>query len=350
MSSKTMTIHDQANTLADQLAEAEAVLAARQTELTDTLDQLSTITRAWETGDDSHTADDLARTQAEHTRIEALANAATLKVERLRSSQINLDLALAQAMTPIVSKMLKGRVPVEVNAGKAPQTAVGRKVPKVVLTQAKAATNRGGGLSGEFELTYLRDDLMTPFPFRDLEDFALTQQAGIEVKFPRIGNGVGSQGETLDWAKVRVGWAFSDKPVIVNDPTTETVKDWGRDLAGVLAQCVAAVAEPVHYLGEATDRSTGSVLAATILSSTVAKGQRTTEVSVELLIDPRRADYNPEILMKDTLDQVPGSAARGLGHCTEAQTRVGLYSGLAHGHSTNRRVVYIIAKFVSAMM
>lgn len=348
MSTKTINIEDQANTLAIQLTEAEALAASRQTELAHITTALNAITRAWNTGDDTHTAADLTHAQAEHARLEALADAATVKVERLRNSQINLDLAVAHAMAPVIKKITKYRVPVTVRAGRPPQNTDGHPIPQIVLTQAAPPTNRDGSLSGEIELTYLRDDLMSPFPLRDLEDFAQAHQTGLEVRTQRIGNGSGPSGATMDWAKIGIGWAFPETPVITDDPTAATVKNWARDLGYALAYTVKAIEEPVHYLGEPVDRSTSSVLTSSLTSTTVTKGGRTTKVTADLLISPRRNDYSPELLMKDVLDAIAGSAARGLGRCTEAQTRIGLYSGLAFGNSTNRRVVYVTATYVSA--
>jgi len=345
---KTTTIEAQAKDLVNDLTEAETLLAARQTELAHTTTELASITRAWDAGDDTHTADDLVRAQAEHTRIESLTNAATTKVERLRDSQINLDLDVAHALSTLVRDVLKDRVPVEVRAGRTPQTVAAQNVPLAVLTQAKASTNQAGMLSGEVELAYLRDDMWTPFPIRELESLAERQRVGIEVRSQRIGNGTGNHGETLDWVKIGVGWIFAERPTIVEDPTDETVKEWARDLASSLAYTVRAVEEPVHYLGEAVDRSTGGVLAASIVSTSLTKDERTTKVVAELLISPRRSDYSPERLMSDALGGVAGSAARGLGRCTGAKTKVGLYSGLAYGRSTDRRVVSVTATFVSA--
>jgi len=340
---RTKSVEDTAAELSSQLAAAEATLQARGQEVDECAQAVKDIEAEWASGDDSTSADDYEGAKAVLTRAQALLEGARVQVSRLRRQQINLDLRVADALVRVVEQGLKGRVPVEVRAGR--QVPLEGDVPRVVLTQQEPTIDVGGIVRGEVELYYLRDDLHSPFPVAELESAAEANGFTIQVTRQQFGRVESRNGLSRDDLLIKVARAFAHTPTIEETPDDEVAKEWGSSLAKGLAYRVARNDEPVRYFSEATPDSTGYCRTAKVTSCSVVDNIRTTVVEAEISVRPHLRDLDPGRILTQELERQIGLSHRGLGRMTELSHRMGSHGTSERAQWVDVRVIRLTSTF-----
>ncbi|MEV7199393.1 hypothetical protein [Streptomyces griseoluteus] len=209
--------------LAEEAAEAKALISTREEEHEDAQDRLSGILGAFKRGDDTHTAADLAEVRAAVERAALLAEGQKAKANRLAKDAPNIDKSLSVLVAEAVAKVVPYAaevIPSFLRPAEAPQNLAAG--PVVIITQEATATERGGILTAGITIRSFRLPHFQQVDKRDMKrEFGAR---GWNMRFEPTQSTDRQDGFTVDVIRVQQLGAYASVPVIAKEPTDANVK------------------------------------------------------------------------------------------------------------------------------
>ncbi|MEU5651293.1 hypothetical protein ABZ767_18485 [Streptomyces pseudogriseolus] len=208
--------------LAEEAAEAKALISTREEEHEDAQDHLSGILGSFKRGNDTHTAADLAEARASVERAALLAEGQTAKANRLAKDVPNVDKSLSVLVAEAVAKVVPYAaevIPSFLRPAEAPENLT--TGPVVVITQDGKATEKGGILTAGLTIRSFR---LPHFQQIDKRDVVREFDArGWNLRFEPTTQTERRDGFVVDVIRVQQLSAYASVPVITKDPTERDV-------------------------------------------------------------------------------------------------------------------------------
>ncbi|MEU3896223.1 hypothetical protein [Streptomyces sp. NPDC045251] len=209
--------------LAEEAAEAKALISTREEEHEDAQDRLSGILGSFKRGNDTHTAADLAEARAAVERAALLAEGQKVKADRLAKATPNIDKSLSTLAAEAVAKVVPYAaevIPSFLHPAEAPENLAAG--PVVVITQDGKATEKGGIYAAGITIRSFRLPHFQQIDKRDVErEF---EARGWVTPGGRIYQNTERQdGFMVDVIKMQELRAYASVPVITKEPTERDV-------------------------------------------------------------------------------------------------------------------------------
>jgi hypothetical protein len=302
------------------LADAQAQVAIRRDQHTKAVTAAEELVTRLTSGDDTPTSAELGNSHNEVERAGYLLTAAETQVKRAERALINDDLTLAELMADVLADVFDGEVPVKVTGvpGEAQPNPDGSAV--VFIVQPKAATKRGGIVSGLLDVVFYRPRRFAPLNGHEVE--TKSRARGFEVQPNQVSEAPAGDGRRDD-LRLTVNRAFLPVPELSQAPTDAAVHEFGRDVNGELMQAVVTGQERVTYMNQHTPGKASADLVSHRLVSSLPMDNGTVRVTIETTSKVKPESGLPAHFANERLRQAIGrhveQVAPGVGRIVSAQ-------------------------------